>query len=407
MYSKITTAGICGVDSFLAYVEVDVSKGMPYLEMVGLLSSEVREARERVRVALKNSNIEIKPLKITVNISPASIRKEGAAYDLPIAIGILVSLGFLSQEMIKDTLIIGELGLDGRIKGVNGVLPIINNGKQHGIKTVILPFDNIAEATLVEDIEYIAMEYLEELISYLTSNKERRNFIQREKKKIIQTMMLEKERERESVKEEKEDLSDVLGQECLKRAALIAAAGFHNLLIIGPPGSGKTMIAKRIPSILPSLTKEEQIEITSVYSVAGLLKEGEFIMKERPYKNPHHSITCQALSGGGRNPKPGILSLCHKGVLFLDEFPEYKRETIECLRQPLEEKSIQITRCNGAYTYPADIMLVAAMNACPCGYYPDLTKCNCSEQEIRKYRSRISGPILDRLDMCVTAQKMQ
>ena len=401
MFCKVMAGGIHGISSFLAQVEVDSTQAMPGFDMVGLLGSEVREAKERVRVALKNSGFQLPPRRITVNISPADIRKEGSAYDLPIAIGILVSLEKLKEEVLKDTLFIGELGLDGEIKPIKGILPIMIMAKEQGIRRCILPKDNALEGAAIEGIKVVGVSTFLETLGYLMESEENAD------KMILPAVLdieaLFKEEEGKAVP----DFADIHGQEMVKRAAVIAAAGFHHLLITGVPGAGKTMIAKRIPSILPPLSMEESLEVSKIYSVSGLLKEGRPLITKRPFLHPHHTISRQALAGGGRIPRPGILSLSHRGILFLDELPEFGRDNIEVLRQPLEDKEVQIARNYGSITYPADIMLVAAMNPCPCGFYPNRERCKCTEMEIRKYRSRISGPIYDRIDICVEAKAVE
>lgn len=401
MFCKVLAGGIYGITSFLAQVEVDAFQGMPGFDMVGSLGNEVREAKERVRIAMKNTGFQLPPRKITVNISPADIRKEGSAYDLPIAIGVLVALEKLGEEVLKDTLFIGELGLDGEVKSIKGVLPIIMMAKEQGIKCCILPKENAMEGAVIEGIKIIGVTSFEETIRYLSEEENKKDIMIPPTVLDIQSLFEEEE------KKKIPDFSDIKGQEMVKRAAVIAAAGFHNLLITGVPGAGKTMIAKRMPSILPSLTLEESLEVSKIYSVSGLLKEGHPLVTARPFLHPHHTISRQALAGGGRIPRPGILSLSHRGILFLDELPEFGRENIEVLRQPLEDKEVQIARSYGSVTYPADIMLVAAMNPCPCGFYPDRERCRCTEAEIRKYRSKISGPIYDRIDLYVEAKAIE
>ena len=401
MFCKVMAGGIHGITSFLAQVEVDSTQAMPGFDMVGLLGSEVREAKERVRVALKNSGFQLPPRRITVNISPADIRKEGSAYDLPIAIGILVSLEKLGERVLKDTLFIGELGLDGKIKPVKGILPIMIMAREQGIKRCILPKENAMEGAAIEGIKIVGVASFLEALGYLMEEEEKADAMI--PPTILKINTLFEEEEKKNIL----DFADIRGQEMVKRAAVIAAAGFHHLLITGIPGAGKTMIAKRIPSILPPLSMEESLEVSKIYSVSGLLKEGRPLITKRPFLHPHHTISRQALAGGGRIPRPGILSLSHRGILFLDELPEFGRENIEVLRQPLEDKEVQIARNYGSITYPADIMLVAAMNPCPCGFYPNRERCRCTETEIRKYRSRISGPIYDRIDICVEAKAVE
>ncbi len=396
MFCKVFSGGIRGIDSYLAEVEVDVSQGMPGFDMVGLLGSEVREARERIRVALRNCCFRFPHQRITVNISPADLRKEGSAFDLAIAVGILVCMGELGEESLKETLFVGELGLDGEIKPVKGILPILLMAREKGIRKLILPACNRSEGAVADGIRVIGVHHLKEAAAYLGLKGEQEQDAFLPPVKLDPEILLEEGR-----KELHPDFSEICGQELVKRAAVIAAAGFHHLLITGVPGTGKTMIAKRIPSILPPLTLEESLEVSRIYSVSGLLREGMPLITNRPFLHPHHTISPQALVGGGKIPRPGILSLSHRGVLFLDEFPEFGRENIEALRQPLEDKEIQVARSGITVTYPADVMIVAAMNPCPCGYYPDRNRCRCTENEIRRYRSRISGPIYDRMDLCV------
>lgn len=396
MFSTITSGTIYGIRSCLIQVEVDISQGLPCFQIVGLPGSEVREARERVKVALKNVGITFPPACINVNLSPADIPKSGTMFDLPVAVGIMAALSKLPEESVRDTLLIGELGLSGELKPVKGVLPIVSEAARRGIKRCILPEENAWEGALVEEVHSIGVFDLRETVRALTGAEPRAR------------AEISRDEEIDAGDDgNREDFADMSGQEPLKRAAEVAAAGFHNLLVVGTPGSGKTMLARRIPTILPPLSLEESMEVSSIYSISGLLQSAGRLKSERPFLNPHHTITGRALVGGGRVPAPGIISLAHRGVLFLDELPEFKRETLDILRQPLEDRQVQIARSSGTYVYPADFMLVGAMNPCPCGYYPDMERCRCTSYEVRRYLRRVSGPILDRIDICVEARPVE
>lgn len=383
MFCSTLSAAISGVEALPVWVEADVGDGMPQFSMVGFVSSQVREAQDRVRTALRNLGISLPPKRITINLSPGDIRKEGTRFDLPIAAAVLCAMGRLPAEPFESTMLIGELHLDGKVGKITGVLPSVLAARDMGCRTVLVPAPNLAEGRVVEGIRVIGVSRLEDLIRYSAGD--------------------EPEQEDETPNTVTEaplvDFGDIRGQEMVKRAALISAAGFHNLLLQGPPGSGKSMTARRIPTILPQMSAEESLEVSRIYSIVGLLPSGQPLMKARPFRSPHHGITAPALCGGGMYPRPGEVTLAHRGVLFLDELPEMNPATIENLRQPLEDREITVSRVGGTCRYPASFLLVAAMNPCPCGYYPDRNRCTCGPREIQAYHARISQAVLDRIDI--------
>ena len=393
MYSEVLSAAIHGLDVQFIHVEADISNGLPIFHMVGYLSSEVKEAGARVRTAITNSGFVFPAKKIVVNFSPADVRKRGAAFDLPMAVSLLAALGEIHCEKLKEILFIGELGLNGELKRISGMLPIIIAAKQEGCRICMVPSENVSEGEAVDGITVIGASDLKEVVEYLNGKRK----IQKVKREKLQ-------------KKEKENLIDykeIKGQQLMKRAVEIAVAGNHNLLFIGPPGAGKTLIAQRIPTIFPPLTEEESIEVTKIYSILGLTDDDHPMIQTRPFRSPNHTSTKAALIGGGMIPSPGEISMADHGVLFLDELAEFKRTVLDALRQPLEERKIHLIRQSGIYTFPCNFMLVGAMNPCPCGFYPDRNKCNCTEAQIRQYKSHVTGPFLDRIDLCVEAPAIE
>ena len=390
MLARVLSSAVMGIDAYIVEVELDISDGLPFFATVGLPDSAVKESRERVTAAIKNSGFYFPPSRITANLAPADVRKEGSAFDLPIALGVMAATGQIQTDNFEKLLVLGELALDGSIRSVHGCLPMAAIAKENQLKGVILPKANAKEAAVIDELEVYPVETLQEAVEHLNGQR------------TIPPFQYDIREAFEQQSEYPVDFVDVKGQEHVKRAIEVAAAGGHNLIMIGPPGSGKTMIAKRIPTILPDMTLKEALETTKVHSIMGLLGNDVPLIATRPYRSPHHTISDAGLIGGGKFPRPGEVSLSHHGVLFLDELPEFRKNVLEVMRQPLEDGQVAIARAAASYTYPANFMLVAAMNPCPCGFFGDPSReCRCSRQQIQNYISRISGPLLDRIDLQV------
>jgi magnesium chelatase family protein len=391
MYCSVKTATLNGIESIPVTCESDVSNGLPNFSIVGLLSTEIKESRERVRTAIKNSKVKFPASRITVNISPASIRKSGTGFDLPIAVSILGAYGQIKTSPLKDIMMIGEMNLTGEILPIKGVLSACLVCKEMNIPYLMVPEGNKYEATMIPSLKIIPVKSLKDVIEILKDKEIDEKYVWKDATKVDS-----------STESYEHDFKDLKGHKTLRRAMEVAVSGMHNLLMIGPPGAGKTMAASCVPSILPPMSAAEQIEVSKIYSAAGLLRDNASLINHRPFRSPHHTISNIGLVGGGGTPIPGEITLATSGILFLDELLEFKKESLELLRQPMEDHCINISRSKNQVTFPADFMLIAASNPCPCGYYPDFNKCECTRSEVHRYLSRLSGPLMDRIDIIVS-----